>query len=122
MGRERGWVSINVQTYQSHRNSGSSSRQQIVSQEYTVEEAGAVLNAVPRSSDQREEERLAAQVAAQSSSGATTSILIRDRMVRALPAPAALHTHPSPRKRNSPFAPFSLQAPSRPTRSQNPTQ
>ncbi len=86
MGRERGWVSVSVATYQSHRSGGSSSQQRVVSQEYTVDEAGATLNAVSRSSDIREEERLAQQ-AAQAANSSTTSIFIRDWKVRSAPAP-----------------------------------
>ncbi len=69
MGRERGWVSVSVQTYQSHR----TSNQRVVEQEYTVDEAGATLNALARNSDPREEEQLAQQ---QGSSA--TNIFIRN--------------------------------------------
>ena len=41
MSRQRGWVSVSVQTYQSHRTSA----QRILQQEYTVDESGATLNA-----------------------------------------------------------------------------
>jgi len=71
MGRERGWVAVSVRTYHSHRSS-QQQQQRVLQQDYTVDESGATLNAVSRSSDIREEER-----AAQSSSP-TTSIFIRD--------------------------------------------
>jgi pSer/pThr/pTyr-binding forkhead associated (FHA) protein len=76
MGRERGWVSVSVQTYQSHRASNSSQR--VLQQEYTVDEAGATLNALARNSDPREEEELAAA----SSQNPSTSIFIRDWKAR----------------------------------------
>lgn len=71
MGRDRGWVTVSVQTYQSHR----SSPQRTVEQEYIVEEHGATLNAVARSGEPSDEEKAAAQG---SSSTAATSIFIRD--------------------------------------------
>ena len=42
MPSPRGWVSVSVQTYQSHRTSA----QRILQQEYTVDESGATLNAL----------------------------------------------------------------------------
>ena len=57
MGRERGWVSVSVRTYQSHRSQQSQPQnQRVMQQDYTVDESGATLNAVSRSSDVREEE------------------------------------------------------------------
>ena len=98
MGRERGWVSVSVQTYQSHR----SNNQRVLQQEYTVEEAGATLNALARNSNAREEEELAAA----SSQNPSTSIFIRDWKVRSprarhglgglCPSRAALLAHPGP--------------------------
>ena len=85
MGRERGWVSVSVQTYQSHR----ASTQRILQQEYTVDESGATLNALSRASGSEEEERERAEQ--QSSATPTTSIFIRDWKVRSrhrLPFPA----------------------------------
>jgi len=77
MTRERGWVTVSVRTYHSHRSS-QQQQQRVLQQDYTVDEAGATLNAVSRSSDMREEERLMSQLAATSSSTPTTSIFIRD--------------------------------------------
>eukprot|EP00316_Scyphosphaera_apsteinii_P012388 CAMPEP_0119303652 /NCGR_PEP_ID=MMETSP1333-20130426/5047_1 /TAXON_ID=418940 /ORGANISM="Scyphosphaera apsteinii, Strain RCC1455" /LENGTH=436 /DNA_ID=CAMNT_0007306385 /DNA_START=53 /DNA_END=1363 /DNA_ORIENTATION=- len=74
MGRDRGWVSVSVQTYQSHR----SSSQRVVQQDYTVDESGATLNALARNSDPREEERLQQQQQQQQPNSPTTSIFIRD--------------------------------------------
>lgn len=80
MGRDRGWVTVSVQTYQSHR---SHSSQRIMQRDYTVDEAGATLNALARGSDEKE-----AEAEQQSSSQPTTSIYIRDWKVRCmLPAP-----------------------------------
>ena len=76
MGKERGWVSVSVQTYQSHRNSGSSQR--VFQQEYTVDESGATLNAVSRSSDVETFMNEAAHMSTQNPSIPTTSIFIRD--------------------------------------------
>ena len=90
MGRERGWVAVSVRTYHSHR---SSQQQQprVLQQDYTVDETGATLNAVSRSSDIREEERMMAQLsAASSSSTPTTSIFIRDWKVRRAPRALSL--------------------------------
>ena len=84
MGRERGWVAVSVRTYHSHRSS-QQQQQRVLQQDYTVDESGATLNAVSRSSDIREEER-----AAQSSSP-TTSIFIRDWKV---PEAASPRRHP----------------------------
>jgi len=80
MGRERGWVSVSVRTYQSHRSQQNQQQsQRVMQQDYTVDESGATLNAVSRSSDVREEERIMAQMAAASNSNQpTTSIFIRD--------------------------------------------
>jgi len=69
MSRQRGWVSVSVQTYQSHRTSA----QRILQQEYTVDETGATLNALSRSTDAAEEEP-----EQQASTTPTTSIFIRD--------------------------------------------
>lgn len=69
MSRQRGWVSVSVQTYQSHRTSA----QRILQQEYTVDETGATLNALSRTSDAPEEEP-----EQQASTTPTTSIFIRD--------------------------------------------
>lgn len=69
MSRQRGWVSVSVQTYQSHRTSA----QRILQQEYTVDESGATLNALSRSSENAEEEP-----EQQNSTTPTTSIFIRD--------------------------------------------
>jgi hypothetical protein len=77
MGRERGWVAVSVRTYHSHRSS-TQQQQRVMTQEYTVDESGATLNAVSRSADMREEERAMAQLAQNSSSTPTTSIFIRD--------------------------------------------
>ena len=44
MSRQRGWVSVSVQTYQSHRTSA----QRITNREYTVDETGATLAANSR--------------------------------------------------------------------------
>lgn len=83
MGRDRGWVSVSVQTYQSHR---AHSSQRILQRDYTVDEAGATLNALARNSDERE-----AEPEQQSSSQPTTSIYIRDWKVwRFLPAPVCV--------------------------------
>ena len=73
MSRQRGWVSVSVQTYQSHRTSA----QRILQQEYTVDESGATLNALSRSSENAEEEP-----EQQNSTTPTTSIFIRDWKVR----------------------------------------
>lgn len=70
MGKDRGWVSVSVQTYQSQRNSS----QRILQQDYTVDESGATLNALARSSDGRDAE----EGGEQSSHGGSTSILLRD--------------------------------------------
>ena len=80
VGRERGWVAVSVRTYHSHRS--SQQQQRVLQQDYTVDETGATLNAVSRSSDLREEERLLAQA---SSSAPTTSIFIRDWKVMRSP-------------------------------------
>ena len=77
MGRERGWVAVSVQTYQSHRATAANS-QRILSQDFTVDESGATLNAVSRLSDVQEEERLMAQLAAEAAAAPATSIFIRD--------------------------------------------
>ena len=78
-GRERGWVAVSVRTYHSHRlQQNQPQNQRVVQQDYTVDEAGATLNAVSRSSDMREEERIMAQMATASANQATTSIFIRD--------------------------------------------
>lgn len=63
-------MTVSVQTYQSHR----SNNQRILQQDYTVDEAGATLNALARNGDGREEDRAAAQ----SSTSPTTTIFIRD--------------------------------------------
>jgi len=79
MGRERGWVSVSVRTYHSHRSQQNQQNQRVMQQDYTVDESGATLNAVSRSSDLREEERIMAQMAAASNTNQpTTSIFIRD--------------------------------------------
>lgn len=85
MGRERGWVAVSVRTYQSHRSQQNQPQnQRVMQQDYTVDESGATLNAVSRSADAREEERIMAQMAAASNSNQpTTSIFIRDWKVRA---------------------------------------
>jgi len=67
MSRQRGWVSVSVQTYQSHRTSA----QRITQTEYTVDETGATLNAQPRDAPEEEPEQ-------QASTTPTTSIIIRD--------------------------------------------
>ena len=91
MGRERGWVAVSVRTYQSHRSQQNPPQnQRVMQQDYTVDESGATLNAVSRSSDVREEERIMAQMAAASNNQPNTSIFIRDWKVRR--APAGLHT------------------------------
>lgn len=78
-GRERGWVAVSVRTYHSHRlQQNQPQNQRVVQQDYTVDETGATLNAVSRSSDMREEERIMAQMATASANQATTSIFIRD--------------------------------------------
>ena len=83
-GRERGWVAVSVRTYHSHRlQQNQPQNQRVVQQDYTVDETGATLNAVSRSSDMREEERIMAQMATASANQATTSIFIRDWKVRA---------------------------------------
>ena len=84
MGRERGWVAVSVRTYQSHRSQQNQPQnQRVMQQDYTVDESGATLNAVSRSADVREEERIMAQMAAASNSNQpTTSIFIRDWKVR----------------------------------------
>jgi hypothetical protein len=83
MGRERGWVSVSVRTYHSHRSQQNQQNQRVMQQDYTVDESGATLNAVSRSSDLREEERIMAQMAAASNTNQpTTSIFIRDWKVR----------------------------------------
>lgn len=91
MSRQRGWVSVSVQTYQSHRTSA----QRILQQEYTVDETGATLNALSRSTDAAEEEP-----EQQASTTPTTSIFIRDWKVcrhtfRAF-SPALLTRSPPP--------------------------
>ena len=59
MGRERGWVSVSVRTYHSHRSQQQQQNQsRVMQQDYTVDESGATLNAVSRSSDASEEQRL----------------------------------------------------------------
>ena len=93
MGRERGWVSVQVRTYHSHRSSSAQQPQRVQQQDYTVDESGATLNAVSRSSDAQEEERLQAQLAAASSTTPTTSIIIRDWKVR-VPLPRGRHGRP----------------------------
>ena len=110
MGRERGWVAISVRTYQSHRTQQNPPQnQRVVQQDYTVDESGATLNAVSRSSDVREEERIMAQMAAASNNQPTTSIFIRDWKVRR--APAGLHTRavgqclPYARPSDAPYGP-----------------
>ena len=86
-GRERGWVAVSVRTYHSHRSQQNQPQnQRVMQQDYTVDETGATLNAVSRSSDMREEERINAQMAAASNSNQpTTSIFIRDWKARAPP-------------------------------------
>ena len=85
MGRERGWVAVSVRTYHSHRSQQNQPQnQRVMQQDYTVDETGATLNAVSRSSDLREEERIMQQMAAASNSNQpTTSIFIRDWKARA---------------------------------------
>ena len=85
MGRERGWVAVSVRTYHSHRSSNS--QQRVQQQEHIVDETGATLNAVSRSSDPREEEALRQQLAQSSSSTPTTSIFIRDSVRAPFPSP-----------------------------------
>ena len=81
MSRQRGWVSVSVQTYQSHR----TSTQRITQTEYTVDETGATLNAQPRDAPEEEPEQ-------QASTTPTTSIIIRDwKVCRHLP-----RLHPGP--------------------------
>ena len=70
MGRERGWVSVSVQTYQSQRNSS----QRILQQDYTVDESGATLNALARNSEGRDLE----ENGEQAGQAGSTSILLRD--------------------------------------------
>ena len=93
MGRERGWVAVSVRTYQSHRSQQNQPQnQRVMQQDYTVDESGATLNAVSRSADVREEERIMAQMAAASnSSQPTTSIFIRDWKVSKSPQPRWTH-------------------------------
>ena len=86
MGKERGWVHVSVQTYQSHRSSSSSQR--VFHQEYTVDESGATLNAISRTSDVDTVMHEATNMASQSSSVPTTSIFIRDWKVPRAPPPA----------------------------------
>ncbi|KAL1495635.1 hypothetical protein AB1Y20_016502 [Prymnesium parvum] len=69
MGKERGWVTVSVHTYQSQRSSASSS-QRVFHQEYTVDESGATLNAVSRNGEVEPQE--------QRSDAPSTSIFIRD--------------------------------------------
>ena len=52
MSRQRGWVSVSVQTYQSHRTSA----QRITNREYTVDETGATLAANSRDAPEEEPE------------------------------------------------------------------
>ena len=84
MGRERGWVSVSVRTYHSHRSQQQQQNQsRVMQQDYTVDESGATLNAVSRSSDASDEQQLMQQMAAAANSNApTTSIFIRDWKVR----------------------------------------
>ena len=64
MGRERGWVAVSVRTYHSHRSQQQQQQQsRVLQQDYTVDEAGATLNAVSRSSDAAEEQRAAGSAA-----------------------------------------------------------
>ena len=53
MSRQRGWVSVSVQTYQSHRTSA----QRITNREYTVDETGATLAANSRDAPEEEPEQ-----------------------------------------------------------------
>ena len=78
MGKERGWVNVSVQTYQSHRNTTSGHSQRVFQQEYTVDESGATLNAVSRTSDVQDFMNEATSMSSQSSAVPTTSIFIRD--------------------------------------------
>ena len=93
MGRERGWVSVSVRTYHSHRSQQQQQNQsRVMQQDYTVDESGATLNAVSRSSDASEEQQLMQQMAAAANSNApTTSIFIRDWKVRPSTPPPPLH-------------------------------
>ena len=97
MGRERGWVAVSVRTYHSHRSQQQQQQQsRVLQQDYTVDEAGATLNAVSRSSDAAEEQRLQQQMAAAANSNSpTTSIFIRDWKVRAGAGPCGLGFTPS---------------------------
>ena len=83
MGKERGWVNVSVQTYQSHRSSSSSQR--VFHQEYTVDESGATLNAISRTSDADAMMSEAMNMSSQSSSVPTTAIFIRDWKVTRAP-------------------------------------
>ena len=67
MSRQRGWVSVSVQTYQSHRTSA----QRITNREYTVDETGATLAANSRDAPEEEPEQ-------QPSTTPTSQIVIRD--------------------------------------------
>jgi hypothetical protein len=84
MGRERGWVTVSVRTYTSHRSQPQANQQQRVQQQdYMVDETGATLNAVSRSADRAEEERLQQQMATATANTPTQSIYIRDWKARA---------------------------------------
>lgn len=67
MPGQRGWVSVSVQTYQSHRTSA----QRITNREYTVDETGATLAASSRDAPEEEPEQ-------QPSTTPTSQIVIRD--------------------------------------------
>ena len=73
-----------MRTYHSHRSQQQQQNQsRVKQQDYTVDESGATLNAVSRSSDASEEQRLQQQMAAAANSNApSTSIFIRDWKVR----------------------------------------
>lgn len=81
MGREKGWVSVSVRTYHSHRSREQQQQQRVMQQDYTVDETGATLNAVARTASAEEEERLMEQMQQQAGQ-TTTSIFIRDWKVR----------------------------------------
>jgi len=89
--KDKGWVNVSVQTYQSQRNAG----QRILQQDYTVDESGATLNALARNSDGRDHEQTEELTTGQ---GGSTSILLRDWKVR----PVAARRWPPPAAGSAP--------------------
>ena len=101
MGREKGWVTVSVRTYHSHRSREQQQQQQqqqrVMQQDYTVDETGATLNAVARTASPEEEQQLMDQMQ-QAAGQTTTSIFIRDWKVRHAPARRAAHPIPMLRR------------------------